>query len=86
MQRGWVCLAGGRARLLQLDRVEAVVALVRRCCRAAVAALLPLPLGEGARHVIADNVDVVAHARLRGAHLSQRWCGMGRGCNIDKGV
>ena len=71
-----MCPAAGRVRLLQLYRVKAI----------AVAALLPLPLGEGARHVVADNVDVVAHARLRGAYLNRRWCGMVRGCSISKGV
>ena len=76
MKRGQAaCPAGGRARLLQLDRVKAI----------AVAALLPLPLRKGARHVVTDDVDVVAHARLRGAHLIRGWRGMEAGVALLRG-
>ena len=44
-------------RLPQIDGVESDTAL------------LPLPVGEGARHIVAHDVEVVAHTRLRGAHL-----------------
>ena len=53
----------GWARLAQLARVEAAA-----LASVALAAPPPLAVGEGARHVVADHVEVIAQARLPGAH------------------
>ena len=55
----------GWARLAQLARVEAAA-----LASVALAAPPPLAVGEGARHVVADHVEVIAQARLPGAHLA----------------